>query len=40
MGLSGVLATQSAVNCWFNEKKAMAMALVLSSGGIEALLRP
>lgn len=40
MGFSGILATQSAVNCWFHEKKAMAMALVLSAGGIGGFIAP
>lgn len=40
MGLSGVLAVQSTVNCWFDRKKALAMALVLSAGGIGGFVVP
>ncbi|WP_159448057.1 CynX/NimT family MFS transporter [Papillibacter cinnamivorans] len=40
MGFAGILTTQSAVNEWFSQRKNMALAVLLSAGGIGGFISP
>ena len=40
MGLAGILTCQSTVNYWFNRQKSIAMAIVLSAGGLSGFVAP
>lgn len=40
IGMAGMISAQNVVNYWFNRKKAFAMALVLSAGGISGFIAP
>ena len=40
MGFAGILTTQCTVNEWFAQKKAMAIALAVSAGGVGGFVLP
>ncbi len=40
LGLAGTIPAQAAVNDWFNEKKALAMAFMLTAGAVGGFVGP